>query len=199
MSGITNYDGLVAKLETWLDRDDLDADVDTFIQLTEARLNRLLDDPEMEVTTETAASGDYTALPADFGSMVSISTGDGQLKQVGTVEFSTFDSTSGIPRYYTIQDGSIGLYPRNSTATIRMVYRRRIPALTSGSPTNWLLTLAPDVYLYGCLVQAFGWDQDDDRVGGWKSLFDEAVAELRSDGARRKWGPGPIAPRIRRA
>jgi hypothetical protein len=199
MSGITNYDGLVAKLETWLDRDDLDADVDTFIQLTEARLNRLLDDPEMEVTTETAASGDYTALPADFGSMVSISTGDGQLKQVGTVEFSTFDSTSGIPRYYTIQDGSIGLYPRNSTATIRMVYRRRIPALTSGSPTNWLLTLAPDVYLYGCLVQAFGWDQDDDRVGGWKSLVRRGGCRASVGRRSPQVGTGPIAPRIRRA
>jgi hypothetical protein len=197
MSGITNYTSLTSKLADWIDRDD--SDVDTFIQLTEARLNRLLDDPDMEVVSETVATGDYTALPADFGEMVSISTGNGRLTQVGPVEFATFDTISGIPRYYSIRDGSIGFYPRNSTTPITIVYRRKIPALTSSAPTNWLLSRAPDLYLYGCLVQAFGWDNDDDRVAGWKAMFDEAIAELRSDGARRKYGAGPLAPRIRRA
>ncbi len=28
---------------------------------------------------------------------------------------------------------------------------------------------------------------------------DEAIDELRADGARRKWGAGPLAPRIRRS
>jgi hypothetical protein len=194
VTGITNYTSLVAKLADWIDRDD--SDVDTFIQLTEARLNRLLDDPNMEVSVPL--TGDGASLPADFGSIVSIGTANGfRLTQMGNAEYASLLPISGISRYYTIREGKIYYYP--GAANVTLVYRRRIPALTSGNPTNWLLSLAPDVYLYGCLVQAFGWDQDDDRVSGWKSLFDEAVAELRSDGARRKWGPGPIAPRIRRA
>lgn len=192
-------DELLENLSEWVDRDDLDSKFDTFVVLTEARLNRVLEDPEMEVVVDTTATGDYTALPADYGSMVSVSTGDGRLSQVGQVEFATFDTTAGTPRYYTIVDGSIGFYPRNTTTPIRLTYRRRIPALTEDNQTNWLLTLAPDVYFYGCLVQAFGWDTDDDRVAGWKAMFDETLGELRADAVKRKWGAGPIAPRIRRA
>ncbi len=197
---ISNFSELVSAVGDWLDRDDLDTAVPTFIQLAEARLNRLLDDPEMEVTSTIIAAGDSTALPADFGEMVSISTGNGALHPVGAVEFATFDSSiTGTPRYYVVQDGSISFAPGNATAAIRMVYRRRIPALTAANPTNWLLSLAPDAYLYGALVQAEGFLAEDERVGGWKDMFDETIAELRSDGSRRKWGAGGLRPRISRA
>lgn len=196
---ITSYDTLVTAIGDWLDRDDLATRASTFVQLAEARLNRLLSDPEMEVTTSTIAVDEITALPADFGEMVSISTGDGRMSQVGAVEFASFDTLTGTPRYYNISDGGISFYPGNSTATIQMVYRRRLPALGAGNQTNWLLTLAPDAYLYGALVQAEGFLSEDDRVAGWKDMFDEAIAELRIDAERRKWGPGPLSPRIRRA
>jgi hypothetical protein len=197
---ISTYAELVTAVGDWLDRDDLTARVPTFIQLAEARLNRLLEDPEMDVTVTTAATGDATALPADFGSMVSVSVGDGQLAATGPVEFAGYDTTiSGNPRRYMIVDGAISFWPGDGSASIRMVYRRRLPALTVSNTTNWLLTLAPDAYLYGALVQASAFLAEDDRLELWKMSFDEAIGELRADGSRRKWGAGPIAPRIRRA
>jgi hypothetical protein len=190
---------LIAEIGNYLDRDDLAARAPTFIQLTEARLNRLLSDPEMEVRTEAAATGDYTALPNDFGEMVSVSTGDGNLHQVGPVEFAAYDRTvSGTPRHYVIVDGSISFAPANSTTPIYMVYRRTLPALTDINPSNWLLARAPDVYLYGSLVQASAFLAEDDRLPMGKDAFDESVAELRLDGFRRKWGAGPLSPRIGR-
>lgn len=192
--------GLISAVGDYLDRDDLAAKAPTFIQVAEARLNRLLDDPEMEAIWETAAAGDFTPLPADFGSMVSISTGDGPLLATGPVEFAAYDTTiTGAPRHYVIADGSISFWPGTSTANIRMIYRRRLPPLTEAAPTNWLLSLAPDVYLYGALVQASAFLAEDDRLSLWKGAFDEAIAELRADGNRRKWGAGPLGPRIRRA
>jgi hypothetical protein len=191
-----NRADLIDTLGEWLDRDDLETKADTFIVLTEARLNRLLEDPDMEVST--TLTGDGASLPVDFGSMVSIGTSDGYpLAQMGNEEYAAIRPISGISRYYTIRAGKIYYVPGSANPTL--IYRRKIPALTSSNTTNWLLDRAPDVYLYGCLVQAFGWDMDDDRVAGWKGMFDEAINELRTDGARRKWGAGPIAPRIRRA
>lgn len=97
---ITNRTDLISAVGEWLDRGDLAARAETFVQMAEARLNRLLRDPEMEVRASVVATGDYTALPADFGQMVSISTGDGQLLYMGAVEFATSnDGQSGIPRY----------------------------------------------------------------------------------------------------
>ncbi len=195
---IATYTDLVTAVGDWLDRDDLATRSATFIQLAEARMNRLLDDPEMEVTSNVIAAGDYTALPADFGEMVSITTGDGPLRPVGPVEFAGFNTLAGTPRYYVVVDGSISFAPGNQTAPIRMVYRRRLPPLGAVNATNWLLTLAPDAYLYGALVQAEGFLAEDDRIAGWKAMFDEAIGELRIDAARRKWGAGGLAPRVRR-
>lgn len=196
---IATYSDMVSAVGDWLDRGDLAARIPDFLRLTEARLNRLLDDPDMEVSTTLTAAGDYTALPADFGEMVSISSGYGPLSAVGPVEFAGFDHTvTGDPRVYSIVDQTIAFAPANATASIALVYRRTIPALTAGNTSNWLLVRAPDIYLYGALVQASAFLAEDDRVGLWKAAFDEAIQELRIDSQRRKWGAGPIGPRIRR-
>ena len=196
---LDTYTGLVAEIGDWLDRDDLTTRIPTFIRLVEAKVNRRLSDPDMEEVVETTAAGDYTDLPAGFGEMVSISTGDLPLGPMSAAEYAGIDSTiSGRPRFYTIVDGAIGFYPRNSTAAIRMVFRKNVPALTSSNETNWLLTRAPDVYLYGALTEASAFLVEDDRAGSWKGLFDQAMAEMMVDANRRRWGAGPIAPRIRR-
>lgn len=194
-----NYAELLDAVGDWLDRDDLTARVPTFLRLAEARLNRLLEDPDMEVTATAAASGAATALPADFSSMISITTGDGALQAMGAADFAGIDqSITGTPRFYTISDGTISLVPANGSANFVMVYRRKVPALTALASTNWLLDRAPDIYLYAVLTQAEAFLAEDDRIGIWKAALDEALAELRTDGARRKWGAGPIAPRIKR-
>jgi hypothetical protein len=197
---IATYTDLIATvLDILDDPDGLEAKLPTYIQLVEGRLNRLLDDPEMEVISDSVASGDYTALPDDFGEMVSITTGNGKLQQMGGVEFAGLDHTiAGIPRFYAIVNRAIAFAPANGTTPITMVYRRRIPALTADNPTNWLLERAPDIYLYGLLMWGEARDADDERIDGWKSGFDEAIGELRIDGTRRKWGAGPISPRIAR-
>lgn len=196
---ITTYTELVAAVGDWLDRGDLAVRAGTFIQLVEARLNRLLEDPNMEVRLSGTAVSDATPLPADFGSMVSISTGSGNLEAVGSVELAGYPSITGSPRAYGIVNNSLFFAPRNPSTPYTLVYRRRIPALTDAAPTNWLLTLAPDLYLYGALLQAEAFLSEDSRVALWKAAFDEALSELQTDGSRRKWGAGPLSPRIRRA
>lgn len=196
---LENFTALQDAIGDWLDRDDLENRIPTFIALTEAKLNRKLQDPDQDAVWEEAAAGDYTDLPADFGEMVSITTGEGRLTSIGPAEYAGLDtSVSGIPRHYTMVDGAITFWPHNATANIRMIYRRKIPALTEASPTNWLLSRAPDVYLYGALLEASAFLVEDQRAVGWKTLFDEAVTDLMADGARRRWGAGALAPRIRR-
>ena len=197
---IATYAELLAATAAYTDRDDLATVFPYFLRKVEATLNRRLEDPDMELISTATATGEYTALPSDFGSMVSVTTSSGYpLRAMGSVEYAGLDATlTGIERFYVIVDGSIGFYPRDTTAPIRMVYRRTIPALTSIATTNWLLTRAPDVYHYGALFEQAIWDRDDKAAQGWKALFEQAVTELIVDGTRRKWGAGPISPRIRR-
>lgn len=197
---IATYSELVTELEAYLDRTDYTARIPTFVKLTEARLNRLLDDPDMEVRATVTSTGQYTPLPLDFKRMVGVSTGnDYALEQVSGGAITSLDQTNvGIPRQYAIVDGSISFSPISTTSAITMLYIRSIPPLSAAEPTNWLLTRAPDLYLYGALIQAsiYGWN--DERVTGFKAMFDEAVGELRSDGSARRWGSAPLAPRLGR-
>lgn len=198
---IATYSELVTELESYLNRADYTPRIPTFIALTEARLNRLLDDPEMEVRATATGTGQFTTLPTDFKRLVGISVGGPyyNLEQISGSRITSLDqSVAGDPRYYAIVDGSITFAPIDNAANMTMLYVRRIPALTSGAPSNWLLTLAPDLYLYGALVQAniFGWQ--DDRVAGFKAMFDEAIEELRRDADNRRWGSAPLAPRLGR-
>jgi hypothetical protein len=192
---LDSYSDLVDAVGDWLDRDDLEARAVDFIRLAEVRLNRILDDPEMEAVV--TLTGDGADLPADFGSMISIGTADGYpLSPMSNVEYAAILPSSGVSRYYTIREGKVYYVPGSANPTL--VYRRSIPPLTEADDTNWLLERAPDVYLYGALVQAEAFLAEDDRLPLWKGAFDEAIGELRSDGAKRKWGAGPLAPRIRR-
>lgn len=190
------YADLLEDVSDTLDRDDVETRLPRWLRLVEARLNRLLRDPDMEVST--ALTGDGASLPADFGGMVSIGTADGnKLTQMGNAEYAAIYPSSGTSRYYTIQDGKIYYVPGAANPTL--IYRRSIPPLTETDSTNWLIERAPDLYFYGVLLQANAWAVDTEAAANWKAMWDEAIGELRADGADRKWGSGAISPRIRRA
>lgn len=189
------YADLLADVSDTLDRTDVATRLPRWIKLVEARLNRLLSDPDMEVST--TLTGDGASLPADYGEMVSIGTANNYpLRPMSNEEYAAILPQSGISRYYTIRERKIYYVP--GSANVTMVYRRTIPPLTVSNTTNWLLDRAPDLYFYGVLLQAEAWQVNNDQAAGWKGLFDEAIAEIRADGQRRKWGAGPIAARIRR-
>jgi len=192
---LSTYTGLVSAINDWLDRDDLTARAPDFIRLAEARMNRVLDDPEMEISV--TLTGDGAALPDDYGAMVSIGTADGNaLAPMSNAEYAAIQPSGGTSRFYTIREGRVYYVP--GAANVTVVYRRSLPPLGASTATNWLLDRAPDAYLYGSLIQAEAFLGEDDRLPLWKGAFDEVLVELRADGARRKWGAGPIAPRIKR-
>jgi hypothetical protein len=194
-----SYPDLVDQLEGYLNRTDYTTRIPFFIQMTEAKLNRVLDDPKMEVSYTVATAGQFIDLPDDFGELKSINVGGYRLNGATVADFSGFRNITGIPRTYGIYNGQIAFAPVPATGSgVTMVYTRRIPALNEASPVNWLLTLAPDLYLYGALIQAsiYGWD--DERVPGFKALFDEAAGEMQADAAKRRWGAAPLAPRLGR-
>lgn len=199
---LATYGELVTEMTSFLDRagdTDFAARVPTFIALAEARLNRLLDDPEMEVRSTATATGQYTTLPTDFKRLIGVMAGTNRLRQVSGAEITAFDQTNtGAPRAFAISDGAITFAPISTTAAITILYVRRIPPLTAIAPTNWLLTLAPDLYLYGSLLHAEFYGANDERMLLVKSAYDEAIDELRRDGQERKWGASPLAPRLGR-
>lgn len=192
---IATYSELLAAVAAYADRDDLATVFPMFLKKIEATLNRRLDDPDMEVSV--TLTGDGADLPADYGSMVSLGTADdNRLTAISNQDYAPLQPISGTSRFYTIREGKVYYAPGAANPTL--VYRRTVPPLTSTDTTNWLLTRAPDVYFNGAMFEQCLWERDVQAAQGWKALFEEAVDELMTDGSRRKWGAGPIAPLIRR-
>lgn len=183
----------------WLNRSDLAARIPDFIRLAEARMNRLLRDPDQIVTASVTVTAGTGALPADYGQMIAFGAEGERLTQVTPGEFGSYRSEAGAATVYTVSGGGMRILPAMASVAIPITYYRAIPPLVADADTNWLLERAPDLYLYGSLLQAefYGWN--DERLATIKSAWDESVSELRADGENRRWGAAPLAPKIRRS
>lgn len=202
---LTNYTTLIAAIAEWLARDDLTARIPDFVTMAEAKINRLLLHPGMEtrttVTVDTnEASPEYIDLPTGFQTMRSARlsgvTGKPRLSfmtqtQMDDYRYST-DNVTGQPAYFSIVGSEMELAPTpNDNYAVQMVYRTNITALTESNLTNWLMTLAPDLYLYGSLLESAAYNQDDNRLGVWASAFQTCLDQLNTHGFRQSFDSGP--------
>jgi len=205
---INTYATLVSAATEWLARDQdttLIARIPDFIKLCEAKLNRTLFVPQMEVRSTTvvdtgSTEPEFISLPSDFQTMrrirLSSVTGKPPLcflsgSQIDSKRYDR-DNVTGQPTHYSIIGSEIELLPTpNDDYTIEMVYRAYIPALTASNTTNWLLTLAPDLYLYGTLLESAPYIKEDGRVQVWGSAFATVLGDLNLLGARQSFDAGP--------
>ena len=212
MTLITDYTSLQAAGVEYLARDQdttLVARIPTFIQLTEAKLNRELFVRQMEQRSTTTidittSEPEFISLPTDFQSMrrVRLSSVEGKPclefksgTQLDEFRFST-SNVANQPRYFTIFGDEIELAPTpDADYTIEMVYRKNIPALASNS-TNWLLDLAPDLYLYGLLLETAPYIKEDARIQTWGLGFKTALDGINSLGLTSTFNAGPSVVRI---
>lgn len=208
MTQIVDYASLQAAVTEYLARDQdatLIARIPTFIQLAEAKFNRQLFVRQMEsrataVVNLASAEPEFISLPFDFQSMrrvrLSSVTGKPCLAfksgtQMDEYRFSISDVATQ-PLYFTVFGAEIELAPSpDQPYTIEMVYRQNIPPLASNG-TNWLLTLAPDLYLYGALLESAPYIKEDDRIQTWGVGFVSALADLNNLGLTSTFNAGPM-------
>jgi hypothetical protein len=194
---LATYTDLLAAVGNWLDRADLATNIPDFITLAEARFNRLLRTVEMEARSTATSSSSALALPSDFIGVRSIRIANVPLSFVTAADFFRLNITGPTnPYYYTIAQKQFFFLPPPTAAVVEIDYYQKIPALTAGNPTNWLMTKAPDVYLYGTLLQASAFLVEDARVPLWKAALDSSLAEMDMDAERNRFSAAPLAPRI---
>lgn len=208
---IIDYTTLQAAVTEYLARDQdttLIARIPTFIQLTEAKLNRDLFVRQMEERTTftidvSSESPEFLSLPSDFQSMrrirVLTTSRKAHLDFLSSIQLDEFNTARGnapgFPRYFTISGDEIELAPTpDQNYTIEMSYRQNIPPLATNM-TNWLLTLAPDIYLYGALLEASPYIKEDARIQTWGLGFTSALNDLNNLNLTSAFNAGPIMVR----
>lgn len=189
---ITTYSGLQAAMADWMNRGDLTAQIPTFISLAEADFNRRLRTRQMLYRSTTDLDAHFTQLPTDFleGRNVQLNTQPLTPLEYVTLEVaddmrSTVHATAGKPRFYTIIGSTIEAIPvPDASYQIELTYYGRIPALSNGSPTNWLLSAAPDLYLYASLSHAAPYLKDDERLPMWVEWGNKLISDLNDESDR---------------
>jgi len=184
---ISNYTELQTAVANWLDRDDLTARIPEFIALAEARFNRVLRLRSMEAkyTANTVASQRNLALPASYIQMRNFQVNTSPLTTLSYVTPEIYDrlwggSTGGTPKFYTILANEVSFGPiPGSVMEVEMLFYKKFDNLSGSVATNWLITNAPDAYLYGVMMQAEPFIMNDERVALWGASLNKAIQELQ--------------------
>lgn len=185
---ISTYSELNTAVANWLDRDDLTDRIPEFITLCEARFNRSLRIRAMETldtTVSTVAGTSTVALPTGYVQMRDISLITSPITQLQYLTPEIMNrinagSRTGKPETYTIIANNILFGPTpDAVYNISMLYYKTFDALTALAPTNWVITNAPDVYLYGALLEAEPFLMNDQRVQLWATALTQSINTLQ--------------------
>lgn len=202
---IANYSELQTAVSNWLDREDLSSMIPDFISLAEARIARSLRSRGVEerATTVLVAGQEYYSLPTDFleARRVKINSNPIRVLDYKTPTQITDmfpDSSGGVSRYYTIIGEEIQLKPSpNSTDTLEIAYFTKLPPLSDSNLTNWLTANAPDLLLYGSLIEAEAYLVNDPRIAIWRGAFEESINEWNLQDERARFSGHPLETSVK--
>ena len=189
---ISNYSELKAAIADWLNRSDLTDSIPDFIVLAEARHKRDFKIRRMEtrVTANTVADSEFYSLPDNYVAMRNIQLNTDPKTPLEYLTPEQMDriyagSAKGKPRAFSIIGNNIQLRPTPDSAyQIEILYFKHFTALSDSNTTNDMLTHHPDAYLYGALVEAGPYLQNDKRIQVWSSYYDRAKNDIISSNER---------------
>ena len=202
---LTTYSGLQAAVADYLNRTDLTTQIPGFIALAEAKFNRdeRLRCRQSLVRAQADLASQFEALPGDYVEMWNIQLNTQPVTVMEYVPPQVADQIKndwwapGKPTKFTVVGNTMELIPApDATYSAEMLYFSMIPSLST-NPTNWLLQLAPDAYLYGALLESAPYLRDDDRIAVWGNLYNSILDQIRVNDQRATYNAGPIKMRAK--
>ncbi len=199
---ISTYSELVTAVGSWVNRADMAATIPLCIALAEASIRRTL----RVRTVGPSALGTISptapalALPADCREVRDVaitSPLNFAVEIVSPAQFSDrkgkYRNALGIPMVASVSGTGLRFAPTpDREYEVELAYFQKLPDLTEAAPTNWLLTDAPDVYLYGVLTHLAPFLMEDERLPVWLGGFDKALTELERQRDMDEYGAGPL-------
>ena len=200
---ISDFGELKSAIANWLERSDLTDRIPEFVSLAEDRIaqDTRLRIRAMETATDLTISSQTTALPTGFIEARRLYI-DGTPRR--RVEFLTPENfwirhlanQAGTPKFFTIEGDDLVVGPApDSSKTGKLLYFKRFDALSADTDTNWLLSNARGVLLYGALVESAPFLGDDPRILTWASLYDDIAEKVDRANRRDRYSGAPLMSR----
>ena len=186
--GLSTYAELKTSVADWLNRSDLTAAIADFVTLAESQIERVLRTRNMLTRGTGNITTEYTTLPTDFLDGLTLKlTGTNPITPLQSETLNSLDTlqnttylSAGKPLFFAIVGASFRVLPTpDSTYAYELDYYAKLAKLSATNTTNWLLTQAPDIYLYGALLQAAPYLQNDERIPVWVALYTKGIDDLR--------------------
>jgi len=184
---LASYSDLIAAIDTWSERAYEEAQKQEFIALFEADANLLLGsafERKTSATIATDATGAGT-LPSGCVRIESLTrsvTGSLPLKQIDWASLIQRNpyTDADEPSAFALKGTAIKL-DTPTEDNFDAVYWSRLTGLSDSNTVNWLLTEAPNVYLFGCRAAQLAFEEDEVRAATYaakaQGILEAIVAE----------------------
>ena len=167
----------------YMARADMSGNVDDFIRLAEARLNRELEAVDVDATIVGVPDSNRI----DISGLAVVAPIALFLAPVGADEIYVTPKTDGnfayrqisaAPRFWALDGSNIDFdCPLDQAYPFRFRYRQKF-ALVDDGDTNWLLTNYPDIYLAAAVVWGGLFIRDEGTAALFKAVLDDGIPSL---------------------
>lgn len=191
MAIITNYTTLQTAVADWLAKSNLTTWIPNFVQNWEEKFYR---QPKnfgrwMESSLSSTIASSVIAVPSSLLALKYAYVDGNPASRLDRVSLNQLYGTyprngrTGIPKWIArdVSNYVFGPAP-DSDYTIKGVYWAKptlIRSFASDAAAHWLIVNAPDLVLYGALIESAPFLQRDGRLNTWKALYDEALKDYR--------------------
>ena len=197
---LDTFADLKATIADYLNRDDLTAVIPSFITIAEAKFNRKLRTRQMVKRANGQIETAFFAYPSDWLQAKEFQLNTNPIVRLQFVTEAYGDElksnryvSTGQPVYYTITGTQLEFIPTpDSTYSAELTYYAKIPALSDSNTSNWLLAYAPDLYLYGALLEAAPYLKDDERLAVWSQMYINSLGDIEVADQRASVSSTPL-------
>jgi len=186
---LATYSGIQTGIGNWLHRageSGLTDRIDEWIELAEDRFYAELRIRPMEATTDLTISSQEVSLPSSFLGVRRLyisGTPNKRLEYISPPAFweKYLSTQTGLPKAFTIEGENLVFGPSpDDSYTGKILYWKRLTALSSSNTSNWFTTNARGLYLYGALLEAAAFfNHPSEYAQRWALLYDDIIEKIK--------------------
>ena len=202
-----NYQQIKETALRYADRSDIDVidRIDDFLAIVEARINSTIrignQSKRAAILVNTVTS--YLGLPTDFLAMRDIQLSSDAFNSdpktmayFSPEQMNKLRDQEGTTLAYTIIADQLQVYPMIDGSILEIVYYTRVPALTLTNPDTWLSAVAPNVYVFGLLVEINAFVKDATASELWDKRFLSELDNIKYMDQLDRWSGTALQIRI---
>ena len=195
------YNSLVVEIQSYLDRLDADtlSNIPNFIYQAESKISRRCKTIGLEqyITAAFLPGNPIIVKPGRYRRVISFQLGTGPTLSIrNQLYLRTYEyvrsyapdpTVLGQPLYYSDMgylNWLVGPTP-DQAYPFEIAYLELPEPLSLAVQTNWLTNFAPDLILYGTLLEAIPYLKSDERIGVWQSFYQDAIDSVNEQDVNR--------------